>query len=165
MIKAYIKSLDKKILLLMLFALIASPTLCGINTYTVCLIYSHYLCIYLNNLYLMLMYQQVDKLNLLNDLITVRIGTTKYYIYSYIQIIMIGIIYNLIIYICYYFFFGSIPTESVSLTHFYMIINVIVTCIENSIIYMQLGNKKRFSYLAIPIMMNLLFHLVFTTIF
>jgi hypothetical protein len=82
MIKAYIKSLDKKILLLMLFALIASPTLCGINTYTVCLIYSHYLCIYLNNLYLMLMYQQVDKLNLLNDLITVRIGTTKYYIYS-----------------------------------------------------------------------------------
>lgn len=165
MIKMYIKALDKKIIFLLIIALIASPTLCGINTYTVCLIYSHYVCIYLNNLYLMLMYQQVDQLNLLHDLITVRIGTTRYYIYSYIQMLLIGIGYDLIIYISYYFFFGAIENNVASLTHFFMILNVIVTCIENTLIYMQLGKKKKFIYLAIPIMMNLLFHLAFTQMF
>ena len=149
----------------MALALIASPTLCGKNTYTICLIYSHYLCIYLNNLFLMLQYQQIDRINALNDSIITRIGATKFYFYTYIEIILVGIIYNCIIYISYYFFFGTIPSSQFQLTIFFMIINIIIMSIENSIIYLQIGKKKRFIYLAIPILMNLLFHLSFTQVF
>lgn len=165
MIKMYIKSLDIKILVLMLLALIASPTLCGKESYTVCLIYSHYLTMYLNILYLMLIYQQTDRINLLNDSIITRIGSLKYYLYSYIQLILLGVIYNLIIYISYYFFFGSIPDNALELTIFFMLLNIIITCVENTIIYMQIGKKKRFIYLALPIIINLLFHLAFTNTF
>lgn len=165
MIKMYLKSLDIKILVLMLLALIASPTLCGKESYTVCLIYSHYLTMYLNILYLMLIYQQTDRINLLNDSIITRIGASKYYIYSYIQLIAIAIIYNAIIYISYYFFFGAIPQNALELTFLFMILNVITTCIENTIIYMQIGKKKRFIYLALPIIINLLFHFAFTKTF
>lgn len=165
MIKMYLKALDIKILVLMILALIASPTLCGKNTYTVCLIYSHYLTMYMNNLYLMLIYQQVDRINLLNDPLITRLGINKFYLINYIELIIIGIIYNLIIYISYYFFFGAIPSQEIELTFFFMILNIIVTCVENSIIYLQLGKKKKFSYLALPILINLLFHLVFTKTF
>ena len=113
MIKMYLKALDIKILVLMLLALIASPTLCGKNTYTICLIYSHFLTMYMNNLYLMLMYQQVDRINLLNDSIITRIGANRFYLYNYLELIIVGIVYNLIIYISYYFFFGSIPQNDI----------------------------------------------------
>ena len=162
MIKMYLKALDIKILVLMLLALIASPTLCGKNTYTICLIYSHFLTMYMNNLYLMLMYQQVDRINLLNDSIITRIGANRFYLYNYLELIIVGIVYNLIIYISYYFFFGSIPQNDIQLTFFFMILNIIITSIENSIIYLQLGKKKKFAYLALPIIINLLFHLAFT---
>lgn len=161
----YIKALDKKIIFLMFLALIASPSLCGKNTYTICLIYSHYLCMYLNNLFLMLQYQQIDRINALNDPIITRIGSTKFYLYTYIEIILVGIIYNLIIYTSYYFFFGTIPANELQLTVFFMLLNLIITSIENSIIYLQIGKKKNFLYLAIPILMNLLFHLIFTQTF
>lgn len=165
MIRIYIKALDKKIMLLMLLALIASPVLCGKNTYTICLVYSHYLCIYLNNLFLMLLYQQVDRINSLNDPIITRIGSDRFYLYIYLEIILTGIIYNLIIYISYYFFFGMIPDYQLQLTIFFMIINIIIMSIENSIIYLQIGKKKNFLYLAIPILTNLLFHLIFIQTF
>ena len=47
----------------------------------------------------------------------------------------------------------------------FMILNIIITSIENSIIYLQLGKKKKFAYLALPIIINLLFHLAFTQTF
>lgn len=113
----------------------------------------------------MLMYQQVDRINLLNDSIITRIGANRFYLYNYLELIIVGIVYNLIIYISYYFFFGSIPQNDIQLTFFFMILNIIITSIENSIIYLQLGKKKKFAYLALPIIINLLFHLAFTQTF
>ena len=126
MIKMSIKTLDKKLLTLLILALIAAGTICGKNTYTVCLIYSHFPCMYLNNIYLLLLYQQMDKFNSLHHLI---------------------------------------PKETVSLTFFFMILNLVIACIENTIIYMQLGKKKQFIYLVLPIVINLLFHIIFTDLF
>lgn len=165
MIKMYIKTLDKKLLTLLILALIAAGTICGKNTYTVCLIYSHFPCMYLNNIYLLLLYQQMDKFNSLHHLIITRVGNDKFYLYSYFLTISNALIYNIVIYVTYYFYFGSIPKETVSLTFFFMILNLVIACIENTIIYMQLGKKKQFIYLVLPIVINLLFHIIFTDLF
>ena len=162
MIKSFYRLIDKKALILLLLILIASPTLAGKNTYTVCLIYSHYITVYLNNIYLLCLYQYIYRLNSLQNFFITRIGEDKFYLYSYITLITSGLLFNIIIYISYYFFFGPIPHEFLSLTVFFMILNVIINGIENSIIYLQLGHKKNFIYLAIPILINFMFHIIFT---
>lgn len=165
MIKSFYRLIDKKMIILLIIMLIASPTLFGYNTYTVCLIYSHYLTVYLNNMFLLMLYQYTSRLNTLQPFFITRIQEERFYRYSYLSLISIGFIYTLIIYISYYFFFGSIPSEYFSLTIYFMIMNMIITCIETHIIYAQLGNKKNFAYLAVPILINFLFHIIFTNLF
>lgn len=165
MIKAFYRLLDYKMLILLLMMFIASPLLCGQNTYTVCLIYSHYLTVYIHNVYLLMLYQYSSRVNALASYFITRIGEEKFYIYGYLAFFTIGIIYTFIIYIGYYFFFGAIPKESLSITILFMILNLIVTCIENSLIYMQIGQKKNFLYLAGPILINFIFHILFTKLF
>ena len=61
MIKSFYRLVDKKMIALLILMLVISPTLCGKNTYTICLIYSHYLTIYMNNVYLLMMYQYASR--------------------------------------------------------------------------------------------------------
>lgn len=112
-----------------------------------------------------MIYQYSSRLNQLILPITTRIGEKKFYIMSYISLITIGIFYNIIIYISYYFFFGSIPSDMFFITLIFMIMNIIVNCFESTIVYMQLGQKKNFLYLVLPIMINFLFHILFTKTF
>lgn len=165
MIKSFYRLLSIKMIIVLILLLLCSPTLCGKNTYTMCLVYSHYIPIYLNNIYLLTIYQFIYRLNTLSPYLITRIGENKFYIFSYIVILSISIIYTFIIYISYYFFFGSIPVDSMSVTVLFMVLNLIVICIESTIIYMQLGHQRKFIYLALPILINLAFHFIFTNIF
>ena len=165
MIRKFYCLLDKKALLILLIALIVSPTLCGKNTYTICLIYSHYLTVYLNNIYLLVVYQYISRLNAIDSLLITRIGEDKFYTYSYLTLMSTGVLYNIIIYISYYFFFGNIPYDFIALTVIFMILNIVINGIENNIIYLQIGQKKNFAYLAIPIIINFMFHILFTALF
>lgn len=45
MIRKWFSLLDQRVVILLMAMLIASPVLCGKNTYTICLIYSHYLAV------------------------------------------------------------------------------------------------------------------------
>lgn len=165
MIRKFYRIIDIKMILLLIIMLIISPTLGGKNTYTVCLVYSHYLTIYMNNIYLLMIYQYSSRLNQLMMPIITRIGEKCFYLMSYISLITIGVLYNLIIYISYYFFFGGIPSSMYPITCIFMILNIIVNCFESTIVYMQIGQKKNFLYLVLPIMINFLFHIVFTKTF
>lgn len=165
MTKSLLRLIDKKMIILLIIALIISPTLGGKNTYTICLIYSHYLTMYLNNIYLLMIYQYTQRINTMSELIKIRISEKTFYLLTYIIIVLIGFIYTLIVYISYYFFFGAIPQETYSLTILFMIINFIVVGIESHIIYFQIGSKKNFIYLILPILINIVFHLTFTNIF
>lgn len=165
MIKSMLSLIDRKMILLLIVALIISPTLGGKNTYTMCLVYSHYLTMYLNNIYLLMIYQYTQRINSISSLIMIRISEKTYYLLTYFIIIMIGSLYTIIIYISYYFFFGAIPPEMLSFTLLFMIINFIVMGIESHIIYFQIGSKKNFVYLILPILINIIFHLTFINIF
>ncbi|MEG0453337.1 MAG: hypothetical protein RR428_01040 [Coprobacillus sp.] len=165
MIKSLLKLIDKKMIVLLIVALIISPTLGGKNTYTICLIYSHYLTMYLNNIYLLMIYQYTQRINTISSLIMIRISEKTFYLLTYFIFLMIGSIYTLVIYISYYFFFGAIPQDTFSLTIIFMIINFIVMGIESHIIYFQIGSKKNFVYLILPILINIVFHLTFINIF
>jgi len=165
MIRSFYRLLDIKMLILLLVMLIISPTFCGINTYTICLVYSHYLTMYLNNVYLLMLYQYGYRINTLSSYMITRMDDKSFYKKAYFAFISIGFIYTLIIYISYYFFFGAIPIEQLQLTVYFMIINLIINGIESTIIYMQIGNKKNFAYLVIPILINVIFHITFINIF
>lgn len=165
MIKPLLKLIDKRMIIVLIIALIISPTLGGKNTYTICLIYSHYLTMYLNNIYLLTIYQYTQRINAISPLIITRISEKSFYLFTYFIIIIIGIIYTCTIYISYYFFFGAIPLETYSITVLFMIINFIVMGIESHIIYFQIGSKKNFIYLILPILINIVFHLTFINIF
>lgn len=165
MIKSFYRLIDIKMILLLIVMLIISPTLCGKNTYTICLIYSHYLTIYLNNVYLLMLYQYSYRLNALSSYIITRIKENKFYTFSYLSFISIGFLYTLIIYISYYFFFGAIPQESLTITLYFMILNIIMNGLESTIIYLQIGQKKNFLYLALPILINIVFHIIFTNLY
>lgn len=158
MIKTFFKLFDYKLLIVLLLAFIASPVLCGKDTYTVCLIYSHYLTVYLNNIFLLFIYQYTYRLNQLTYPLIIRIGQKRFYTITYLFMMSLGIFYNLIIYIGYYFFFGAIPSQTLFITICFMITNMIVCAFECSIVYLQLGKKKNFMYLAIPIFINFIFH-------
>ena len=164
MIKSFLSLFQKKHILLLIVMLLISPILCGKNTYTICLVDSHYLTIYLNNVYLLTIYQYTYCLNTLaNDFIT-RIGDKRFYLYSYLSILLMSGLYTLIIYISYYFFFGAIPSDTFTITILFMIINFIVMEFESSILYLQIGQKKNFLYLALPILITLIFHIVFNSL-
>ena len=158
MIKAYLKILDYKLLIILLLAFIASPLLCGQNTYTICLIYSHYLTVYLNNIFLLFVYQEAYHISQLTYPLIIRIGFHRFYLLAYFFIISLGLIYNFIIYIGYYCFFGRILSSELWITICFMITNLMICCFECSVVYLQLGKKKNFMYLAIPILINFIFH-------
>lgn len=165
MIKSFYRLIDIKMVILLILMLIISPTLCGQNTYTICLVYSHYLTIYMNNIYLLMMYQYASRCNTLSAYIMTRIGQKKFYQILYWIFISVSILYTLIIYISYYFFFGAIPAETFLFTIYFMIINMIITAIESTLIYLQIGTKKNFLYLILPILINFLFHFIYTNLF
>lgn len=165
MIKKWFKLLDVKVMIILIMMLFASPILCGKNTYTICLIYSNYLCVYMNNVFLLMNYQFTAQCNRLLSPIITRIGEQKTYTSVYYFLMMISFIYTMIIYISYAFFFGGILPEDMFVTILFMILNLIVTFIETTFIYLQIGQKKNFIYLALPIFMNFLFHIVYTKLF
>lgn len=165
MIKKWFKLLDVKVMIILIMMLFASPILCGKNTYTICLIYSNYLCVYMNNVFLLMNYQFTAQCNRLLSPIITRIGEQKTYTSVYYFLMMVSFIYTMIIYISYAFFFGGILPEDVFVTILFMILNLIVTFIETTFIYLQIGQKKNFIYLALPIFMNFLFHIVYTKLF
>lgn len=142
MIKPFFQLLNKKLLILLIIALLASPVLWGYNTFSYCLIESHYLTVYLNNLFLLFVYQFVDYLNQIYYPMRLRIDKERFDFYSYFFVISLGLCYTLIVYISYYFFFGTIPTSVYTLTCLFMVVNLCVCCIECSFIYMQLGKRK-----------------------
>ena len=165
MIKKWFKLLDVKVMIILIMMLFASPILCGKNTYTICLIYSNYLCVYMNNVFLLMNYQFTAQCNRLLSPIIPRIGEQKTYTSVYYFLMMVSFIYTMIIYISYAFFFGGILPEDMFVTILFMILNLIVTFIETTFIYLQIGQKKNFIYLALPIFMNFLFHIVYTKLF
>lgn len=165
MIKKWFKLLDVKVMIILIMMLFASPILCGKNTYTICLIYSNYLCVYMNNVFLLMNYQFTAQCNSLLSPIITRIGEQKTYTSVYYFLMMVSFIYTMIIYISYAFFFGGILPEDMFVTILFMILNLIVTFIETTFIYLQIGQKKNFIYLALPIFMNFLFHIVYTKLF
>lgn len=165
MIKKWFKLLDVKVIIILIMMLFASPILCGKNTYTICLIYSNYLCVYMNNVFLLMNYQFTAQCNRLLSPIITRIGEQKTYTSVYYFLMMVSFIYTMIIYISYAFFFGGILPEDMFVTILFMILNLIVTFIETTFIYLQIGQKKNFIYLALPIFMNFLFHIVYTKLF
>lgn len=165
MIKKWFKLLDVKVMIILIMMLFASPILCGKNTYTICLIYSNYLCVYMNNVFLLMNYQFTAQCNRLLSPIITRIGEQKTYTSVYYFLMMVSFIYIMIIYISYAFFFGGILPEDMFVTILFMILNLIVTFIETTFIYLQIGQKKNFIYLALPIFMNFLFHIVYTKLF
>lgn len=165
MIKKWFKLLDVKVMIILIMMLFASPILCGKNTYTICLIYSNYLCVYMNNVFLLMNYQFTAQCNRLISPIITRIGEQKTYTSVYYFLMMVSFIYTMIIYISYAFFFGGILPEDMFVTILFMILNLIVTFIETTFIYLQIGQKKNFIYLALPIFMNFLFHIVYTKLF
>lgn len=158
MIKAFYKFIDFKLLCVLFLAYIASPLVLGEGTYTVCLVYSHYLSVYLNNIFLLFIYQYTYRLNQLIYPLIIRMGQKSFYTLTYILMIGMGVIYNLIIYTGYYFFFGPILSQDLFITICFMITNIMVCAFECSIVYLQLGKKKNFMYLAIPIFINFIFH-------
>lgn len=161
MIKKIYQLLDKRFLFLLLVMLIASPTLCGKNTYTICLIYSHYLTVYMNNIFLLFAYQFAYRLNVFFTPMIIRLGEKVVFTWTYIGLFLLGAIYTIVIYISYAFFFGAIPADSYQLTILFMILNFVVTGIETTVIYLQIGQKKNFLYLALPVFINFLFHIIF----
>ena len=165
MIRKWFSLLDQRVVVVLIAMLIASPVLCGKNTYTICLIYSHYLAVYMNNVFLLMIYQWIDRMNQLLLPIRIRVNEQTTYISAYFFLILISILYTVTIYISYYFFFGSIAPSDLGITIMFMIINMIITFIEATIIYLQIGHKKNFLYLALPVFINFLFHLVFTKLF
>lgn len=165
MIKKWFKLLDVKVMIILIMMLFASPILCGKNTYTICLIYSNYLCVYMNNVFLLMNYQFTAQCNRLLSPIITRIGEQETYTSVYYFLMMVSFIYTMIIYISYAFFFGGILPEDMFVTILFMILNLIVTFIETTFIYLQIGQKKNFIYLALPIFMNFLFHIVYTKLF
>lgn len=165
MIKKWFKLLDVKVMIILIMMLFASPILCGKNTYTICLIYSNYLCVYMNNVFLLMNYQFTAQCNRLLSPIITRIGEQKTYTSVYYFLMMVSFIYTMIIYISYAFFFGGILPEDMFVNILFMILNLIVTFIETTFIYLQIGQKKNFIYLALPIFMNFLFHIVYTKLF
>ncbi len=165
MTKSYLRLIDHKLLIILILAFIASPILCGVNKYIICLAYSHYLTVYLNNIFLLFTYQYTYRLNQFTHPLITRIGYDRFYSHSYFFIVGMGFLYHLIIYIGYYVFFGPILPEDLILTICFMVINLMIAGIECSIIYLQLGKKKNFIYLVLPIFINFVFHFLWIKFF
>lgn len=77
MIRKFYHLLDYRLVVLLIGMLLASPILCGKNTYTICLIYSHYLTVYMNNIFLLMTYQLAYRFNSLHAFMLLRIGEKK----------------------------------------------------------------------------------------
>lgn len=84
MIRKWFSLLDQRVVILLMAMLIASPVLCGKNTYTICLIYSHYLAVYMNNVFLLMIYQWIARMNQLLLPVRIRVNEQTTYITAYL---------------------------------------------------------------------------------
>lgn len=164
MIKFY-RLLDQRLIFIIFLLLIASPLVWGTNTYTYCLIYSHYLSVYVNPIFLLFIYQYVYRLNQVHMPLTIRLSQEKYELHAYLSLLLLATTYCLLVYSSYYFFFPTLEKQWLGLTLIFMIVNFTIICLECTIIYLQLGRRKTFLYIALPIFINFLFHFLWLQYF
>lgn len=154
----FFRLLDKRYMVFIIILLIASPVVWGKNTYTYCLINSHYLTVYVNPIFLLFIYQYIYRMNQIHHPLILRLSKETYETYAYLSVICLACLYCLFVYSSYYIFFPVIESQLLVYTFLFMIVNLTMTCLECSVIYLQLGKHKRFLYIALPIFMNFLFH-------
>ncbi len=154
----FFRLLDKRLIVFVVALLIASPIVWGKNTYTYCLINSHYLTVYVNPVFLLFVYQYIYRMNQIHNPLILRLSKESYETNSYLSVIFLACVYCLFVYGSYYIFFTVIESQLFVYTFLFMIVNLTMTCLECSLIYLQLGKHKRFLYIALPIFVNFLFH-------
>lgn len=122
------------------------------------LLTSNYITLILNITYLVIMYKKVMIFNGLNNSLITRMGykSTKQTIYSF----MIITLSLLIILYTFLFLVYGISQMSIKLL-LMLVCYTFLYFFEISIIYLQFNRKSNILYIALPIIINLVYHYMF----
>lgn len=123
------------------------------------LLTSNYVTLILNITYLVIMYKKVMVINGINHTLILRQGykNTKHNIYAFMILITL-----LFLAILYGFLFLVYGISQMSIKRLLMlVIYTLLFLFEISIIYLQFNRKSNILYIALPIIINLVYHYMF----
>lgn len=123
------------------------------------LLTSNYITLILNIAYLVIMYKKVMIFNGINNNLITRKGykNTKQTIYVFM--IMTTLLFLAILYGFLFFVYGL---SQMSINLLLMLVSYTFLCLfEISIIYLQFNRKSNILYIALPIIINLVYHYMF----
>ena len=154
-----IKKQDTISLIILIFLIPVVTRLSKRVNFTYILLTSNYITLILNITYLVIMYKKVMIFNGLNNSLITRMGykSTKQTIYVFM--IMTTLLFLAILYGFLFFVYGlfhmsiKLLLMLVSYTFLYLF--------EISIIYLQFNRKSNILYIALPIIINLIYHYTF----
>ncbi len=128
------------------------------------IVFSNYICIAINNSYLIHSFTKINEMNRLRYLITPRIGNNNFYLKTITSNCVIALLFFVFQYVFMILCYGGIPMgfEKYVLlfTFYYFMLFVIMQCI----LCLQIGKKMNLIYLLAPIFLNLVFHYYFVEI-
>lgn len=123
------------------------------------LLTSNYITLILNITYLVIMYKKVMIINGINHTLITRKGykNTKHNIYAFM--IMTTLLFLVILYGFLFFVYGL---SHMSIKLLLMLVSyTFLYLFEISIIYLQFNRKSNILYIALPIIINLVYHYMF----
>ncbi len=159
MVKLYIDNIKLREYLLIIIPILISPMFIGSDgVYLDTIMYSHYITLIPNVVFLIFCYKQYSKINTMFTIITTRLGGFKVFLFSVSFGIVAILFYSILLYLFIASFVQFTDTTSIEMTFIYIGSSIIFYLLEQFIMVFQLGNKKNILYILLPIMLNFFFH-------
>lgn len=166
MIKLYFNNITTKEYLLLIFPILIAPIVMGTQgIYLDTILYSHYITLVPNIIFIMFCYKQYYKINVMYNIIVTRIGSFKTFTISVFFGVGITILYSAILYLYLATFLRFPYTMNMKITFIYICISIFIYLSEQIIMTFQLGNKKNVLYILIPVTINFIFHYYFVPLY
>lgn len=135
------------------------------STYNQYLIYSHYIALIPNTIFILISYRIYSKVNDMYNSIAIRIGCIKVLKYSTLIAIILILVYSVLLY-SYNSLFYALPSgDDLKLLGLFILSNTACYLIEHIIMILQIGVKKNILYIFIPIAINFAYHFYFVPYF
>lgn len=166
MIKLYIHNISINEYLIIAIPILLAPFLMGTSgVYLDTIIFSHYITLVPNVIFIIFCYKQYSKINAMYTIIATRIGSFKAFFTTIIFSVTATLCYSAILY-SYLAIFLKLPNVSdMKVTYLYIGTSIIIYLTEQFIMAFQIGKKKNLLYVLLPILLNFAFHYYFIPLY
>lgn len=162
MSKFYLKSFVLKDYIILILPFLISPIFMSKSQNIIqSIVFSNYVCIGINNAFIIFSFIKINEMNSSMHLIIPRIGNTYFYKKTILSSCIMTFLFFVFQYIFMTICYGGVPVGYEKYVLLFSLYYSILFIVMQSILCMQIGKRMNLTYLLIPLFLNLVFHYYF----